>query len=335
MEYGQIAQLSRPVSRFVFGTAHPVFFSATRSLRGEEAGFEQALDTAFRLLDAVYAMGVNTLDCSNHYGEEPVGEWLAARGLHDAVNILTKGAHFNAWRSRVTPYDILSDAHDSLAKLGKKTLEIYLLHRDDESQPVGPVMEALDSLHRQGKVGVIGVSNWRVERIQEANDYAARHQLTPFSVNSPYFGLARQLTDVWGGGCQSISGPENRAAREWVRAQRMPVFAYSSLARGLFSGKFLSGETEKMKTVLDEPGMRGYVDEDNLERLHRAEIIAGEKGVPVSRIALAWMLCQPLDVYPVISTASAERMRSNIAAADIALTPDECAWLNLEREERG
>lgn len=335
MEYGQIAQLSRPVSRFVFGTAHPVFFSATRSLHGEEAGFEQALDTAFRLLDAVYAMGVNTLDCSNHYGEEPVGEWLAARGLHDAVNILTKGAHFNAWRSRVTPYDILSDAHDSLAKLGKKTLEIYLLHRDDESQPVGPVMEALDSLHRQGKVGVIGVSNWRVERIQEANDYAVRHQLTPFAVNSPHFGLALQLTDVWGGGCQTIAGPGHEKDRAWLSERKMPVFAYSSLARGLFSGRFLSHEREKMKETLDEHSLRGYVDEGNLERLRRAEVIAGEKGVPVSRIALAWMLCQPLDVYPVISTASAERMRSNIAAAEIRLTPEDCAWLNLERKERG
>ena len=152
-------------------------------------------------------MGINTLDCSNHYGEEPVGEWLAARGLHDEVNILTKGAHFNTWRNRVTPYDILADAHDSLAKLGKKKLEIYLLHRDDESQPVGPIMEALHSLVKEGKAGIIGVSNWRLARIQQANDYAKEHRLTPLSVNSPHFGLALQLTDVWGGGCQTIAGP--------------------------------------------------------------------------------------------------------------------------------
>ena len=73
----------------------------------------------------------------------------------------------------------------------------------------------------------------------------------------------------------------------------------------------------------------------NLRRLARAEEIAKEKGVPVSRIALSWMLHQPMDIYPVISTASAEKMRSNIAAANIRLTPQECAWLNLEREDRG
>lgn len=334
MKYGQIANLARPVSRFVFGTAHEVFFSATRSLHGQEPGFEAALENAFKLLDKVYAMGINTLDCSNHYGEEPVGEWLAARGLHDEVNILTKGAHFNAWRNRVTPYDILSDAHDSLAKLGKKKLEIYLLHRDDETRPVGPIMEALHSLVAESKVNIIGVSNWTLARIREANAYAQKHQLTPFAVNSPHFGLALQLTDVWGGGCQTIAGPEYKEDRAWFREQGMPIFAYSSLARGLFSGRFQSHERDKISTLLDEHALKGYVDDGNLRRLARAEVIAKEKGVPVSRIALAWMLCHPLDVYPVISTASAERMRSNIAAADISLTPEDCAWLNLEKEDR-
>lgn len=83
MKYGSIPGLDRPVSRFIFGTAHPAFFSATRSLHEGEPGFEEALQKAFALLDEVYAMGVNLIDCSAHYGEEPVGEWLAARKLQE------------------------------------------------------------------------------------------------------------------------------------------------------------------------------------------------------------------------------------------------------------
>lgn len=332
MQYEQINGLGRPVSRFVFGTAHPVFFAATRTDHGEEPGFQQALDKAFALLDAVFAMGINTLDCSNHYGEEPVGEWLHARGLHDQVNILTKGAHHNTWRKRVTPYDILADAHDSLAKLGKKTLEIYLLHRDDVTQPVGPIMEALNQLRQQGKVGLIGVSNWTLPRVQEANEYAEKHGLVPFAVNSPHYGLAHQLGDVWGGGCETLTGPQNKKAREWYLRQQMPIFAYSSLARGLFSGEYHSQDLEKMKARLDEPAQRGYLNEDNLRRLARAESLAREKGCTVSQIALAFMLCQPLRIFPVISTAHPERMRENISALNIPLSPEQCAWLDLERD---
>ncbi|MDD4079973.1 MAG: aldo/keto reductase [Eubacteriales bacterium] len=335
MQYGQIKNILRPVSRFVFGTAHPVFFKATRSDHGEEAGFPQALEEAFRLLDEVYALGVNILDCSAHYGEEPVGEWLAARGLQGQVLILTKGAHHNAWRKRVTPYDILSDAYDSLAKLGVDTIDIYLLHRDDPTQPVGPIMEALDSLVSQDKARVIGVSNWELSRIQEANEYARKHGLAPLGANSPHYGLARQLTDVWGGGCQTITGEDNRQAREWFIQQKMPIFAYSSLARGLFSGKVQFSQRDRLGEVLDDITMRGYVDEGNLKRLERAEIIAREKGATVPQIALAWMTNQPLDVYPVISSSNARQMRANIAAGDIRLTPGEVAWLDLQREDRG
>jgi len=335
MRYGQIKNLDRPVSRFVFGTAHPVFFAATRSEHGEEPGFEEALKRAFDLLDEVYALGVNILDCSAHYGEEPVGEWLTARGLHEEVLILTKGAHHNSWRKRVTPYDILTDAHDSLAKLGKQSLDIYLLHRDDPKEPVGPIVEALSTLYQQGKVRLIGVSNWSLERIQEANAYAGQHGLAPFSVNSPHYGLAHQLTDVWGGGCQTLTGPENQAAREWFIQQKMPIFAYSSLARGLFSGRFQSSQREKMAETLDEYAKKGYVDEDNLRRLERAEMIAREKGVSVPQVALAWLLNQPLDVYPVVSSSGSRQMRDNIAALDIKLSQEDCAWLDLEREDRG
>ena len=95
MEYGHIDHVSKPISRIVFGTAMPTLFAAFRSVYGEAPDFPQRLDAAFRLLDDMYAEGVNCFDCADHYGEEPLGEWLEARGLRDEVVILTKGAHHN------------------------------------------------------------------------------------------------------------------------------------------------------------------------------------------------------------------------------------------------
>lgn len=334
MNYGNIKYVDKPVSRLLFGTAIPEMFAAMRSVHGEEPDFAQVLDRAFALLDSIYAMGINTFDCANHYGEEALGEWMKDRGLLDKVVVLTKGAHHNAWRKRVTDYDILSDAHDSLKKLNRDYIDIYVLHRDDPTVPVGPIVEVLNRLHREGKIGAFGASNWTHQRIAEANAYAQAHGLIPFTVSSPNFGLADQVADLWGGGCVTISGPANREAREWYAAQKMPVIAYSSLGRGFFSGRVQSSRPESAREVLDSFAQIGYISDDNFHRLARAEELAAEKGVKVPQIAMAWIMNQPLDVYAVVGSSNPERMKSNIEASELKLTEAECRWLDLEIDQR-
>lgn len=334
MNYGNIKYVDKPVSRLLFGTAIPEMFAAMRSVHGEEPDFAQVLDRAFALLDSIYAMGINTFDCANHYGEEALGEWMKDRGLLDKVVVLTKGAHHNAWRKRVTDYDILSDAHDSLKKLNRDYIDIYVLHRDDPTVPVGPIVEVLNRLHREGKIGAFGASNWTHQRIAEANAYAQAHGLIPFTVSSPNFGLADQVADLWGGGCVTISGPANREAREWYAAQKMPVIAYSSLGRGFFSGRVQSSRPESAREVLDSFAQIGYISDDNFRRLARAEELAAEKGVKVPQIAMAWIMNQPLDVYAVVGSSNPERMKSNIEASELKLTEAECRWLDLEIDQR-
>ncbi len=128
MRYGNIPGLDAPVSRLVFGTAARVIGEAAK-------GGEAELNAAFELLDRVLASGVNTFDCAAHYGEEVLGAWMAERGVRERCVVLTKCAHPNRWRERVTDFDILSDAHDSLAKLKTDRIDLYLLHRDDRSVP--------------------------------------------------------------------------------------------------------------------------------------------------------------------------------------------------------
>lgn len=333
MNYGRIQYVNKPVSRIVFGTATPKMFAAFRSVYGESPDFPERLDAAFSLLDGMYAEGVNCFDCADHYGEEPLGEWIEARGLRDEVVILTKGAHHNRWRKRVTDFDILHDVHNSLAKLKTDHIELYLLHRDDPSVAVGPLMDALNRCVDEGKLGAIGASNWTVERMEEANEYAAKHGMRGFTVASPNYGLAVQVEDPWGGGCVTISGPENRKAREWYAKNGIPVFAYSAMARGFFSGKVRGDDPESAEKVMDAPGLKGYAHPENFERLRRCEKMAKEKGASVADIALAWLFNQRrLDVYALIATSRRENMRANIEASKLELTDEECAWLDLETE---
>lgn len=332
MLYGSIPQVKKPISRLVFGTAYPKMFAAFRSVYGEEPDFQERLNAAFALLDGVYAQGINCFDCSDHYGEEPLGEWLEARNLHDKVVILTKGAHHNRWRKRVTDFDILHDVHNSLAKLKTKHLDIYMLHRDDPEVPVGPIVDVLNRCYDEGKIGAFGVSNWTVARIIEANEYAAKHGLQPFSVTSPNFGLAEQIADPWGGGCTSLSGVANRADRAFHSENKLPVFAYSSLARGFLSGKISSAHPEQASEILEPAAVKGYCCPDNFERLRRCEILAAEKGMTVPQIAMAWIFNQKdLDVYALVSCSPAN-MALNIQASETTLSENECKWLNLEIE---
>ena len=265
-----------------------------------------------------------------------MGRWMEARENRDKCVIITKGAHPNNWRDRVTDYDILADANDSLKKLKTDKIDIYMLHRDSHTVPVGIIVEALNRLYQEGKISVFGGSNWTHKRIQEANEYALKHNLMPFSVSSPNFGLAEQVNDPWVGdakfadGCVTISGPENIDARNWYKENSIPVFAYSSLARGFLAGVFKSTEPETAKQVIDEPGILGYYCENNIERLRRCEILAKEKNVTVAQIAMAWIYNQPFEVFALSSPVTEQQIMENIAAIDIILNEDERKWLNLE-----
>jgi aryl-alcohol dehydrogenase-like predicted oxidoreductase len=190
--------------------------------------------------------------------------------------------------------------------------------------------------HDAGRIHAFGGSNWRHERIEEANEYAARHNLTPFTASSPNFGLAEQVENPWGPGCVSLSGPAQAEARAWYLANRMPVLAYSSLARGFFSGRITPDNFEGTRSSLDRACLTAYCHDVNFERLRRAIQLAEEKGSSggsqptVPQIALAYILHSPLDVFPLVGAANGDEFEENVRAFDIELSEEECAWLNLE-----
>ena len=162
-----------------------------------------------RLLDCAYSLGINALDLANVYGggdsERAVGKWMEERGNREEIYILTKGAHPNRDRARVTPYDIAADIMDSLVRLRTDYIDAYLLHRDDVTKPVGPIMDCLHEHLTAGRIRAFGGSNWTHGRIKEANAYAAEKNQTPMTVSSPNYGVCEQVEDPWGPGCVTIS----------------------------------------------------------------------------------------------------------------------------------
>ena len=324
MEYGNIPNVDKPVSRLVQGT---IMLSSAE----EEYSFD--------LLDQVFEAGINTFDSAHLYGggdcERVLGRWIKDRGVRKEVVILTKCCHMNADRDRVTPFDISSDLHDSLARLYTDYIDLYLLHRDDLRVPVGPIVDTLNHYIGAGNLGVIGGSNWTHERIERANLYAATSGQQPFTVSSPNFSLAEQAEPPWTG-CISISGAEGDAARSWYLENQMPLFTWSSIANGFFSGRVNRENYMSLveEGVFDESADRAYCTEDNFERLDRVGQMAGEKGLSIPQVALAYVLNQPLNIFALVGGRSGDEISANMQSLQTKLSDQEMAWLNLERSER-
>jgi aryl-alcohol dehydrogenase-like predicted oxidoreductase len=319
MKYGTINNINKPVSRIVLGT---MIISTDNFERSAE------------ILDAALRNGINTLDSAHvYYGgqsERAIGKWMEMRGNREKMVIATKGAIPNADRKRVTPFDITADIYDSLTRLRSDYIDIYMLHRDDPEYPIGPIVEILNEHKTAGRIRAFGGSNWTHERLQEANDYAAANNLTPFTVSSPNFGLAEQVEDPWGPGCVTVSGPQNADARAWYKQHDMPIFAYSSLGRGFFSGRVTRQNFDEIKDTLDGACKTAYCHEVNFKRLDRAEKMAREKGMTVAEIATAYIFNYPLNVFALIGSENEAEMQSAIKASETTLTAEEIAWLNLE-----
>lgn len=319
MEYGNVPGIDKPISRLVQGT---VMLSESR------------LDESFALLDAVFEMGCTTFDTAHVYGsgdcERTLGRWIQARGNREKVVVLAKGAHHNRDRQRVTPFDIEADLHDSRARQSAEYFDLYLLHRDDPSVPVGPIVEILNEYKEKGWFRAYGGSNWSTARIAEANAYAEEHGLAPFVASSPNFSLAVQIKPPWPN-CVSISGPEGAGERAWYQEHNTPLFTWSSLAGGFFSGRFtresLPGSGE---TLLIE----SYGSDENYTRLERVQELAAEKGLSVPQLATAYIMSVPLNIFALVGCRTPGEFQDNLAASTTKLSEAEIDWLELKSDSR-
>ncbi|MGJ3241109.1 MAG: aldo/keto reductase [Anaerolineae bacterium] len=319
MQYDSIIGIERPLSRLIQGT---VYFTDANP------------DEAFALFDAVFEQGCNTFDTAHAYAkgacERVLGQWLRARNIRDEVVILDKGAHPYDGQQRVTPDDITADLYESLERLGVETIDLYVLHRDDPTQAVEPLMECLYEQYQAGRIKAIGGSNWSYQRLAQANTYASEQGLLPFAVSSPQFSLARMIRPAWAG-CVSVG--HDVEAQAWYREQDMPLLTWSSLAGGFMTGKFTRHNLDTFDDYFDEVSINAYADEENFLRLERAQQLAEQHQISLPQLALAYVLNQPLRIFALIGSMTGAQFAENQHALTISLTAEELDWLNLKRDQ--
>ena len=303
--YGKIPGVEKPVSRMVMGTM---------TIAGEIGS-----PNAFALLDYYREHGGNCFDTAHIYGggagERLLGEWIRQRGVRDEVHVIVKGAH----TPNCNPTAMLREFNESLERLQTDRADFYMLHRDNLEIPVGEFVDALNEQVRAGRIGLFGGSNWSLERVEEANAYAAANGLQGFGLVSNQFSLARMVEPVWAG-CISASDP---ASRQWFTGRQMPLFAWSSQSRGFFV-------RAARDYTADAELVRCWYSDDNFARLERVRELAAKKGTDPIQIAAAYILHQPFPLFGLIGPWTLAEMASSFAAFSIVLTDEERRWINLE-----
>lgn len=303
MKYGQIAGVEKPISRLVMGVDNQVTWPHTAVM-----------------LDDFFERGGNCFDSAYIYGgglcEKMLGHWVRNRGIREQVVILDKGAH----TPHCNPEALSRQLEESLTRLQTDYVDIYMMHRDNLAIPVGEFITVLNEHKNAGRLRIFGASNWSIERLEEANRWAQEHGMAGFSVMSNNFSLARMVEPPWAG-CIAASDPRSR---EWLTRTQMPLMPWSSQARGFFTGRAHPDDRS------DEELARCWYSEDNFRRLERVNAMAKERGVLPINIALAYVLCQPFPTFPLFGPRLLSETRTSFPALDIALTPEEVRWLNLE-----
>ena len=300
MKYGRLEGLDKPVSRLILGTVGASW-----------------IPYASVMFDEFFRCGGNCFDTAYIYGQSDalLGQWIKNRGIRDQVAILAKGGH----TPFCDPASISRQLVETLERMQTDYADIYILHRDNSDIPVGEFVDMFNEHANAGRIRAFGGSNWSLERVQAANDYAKSKGLRGFSAVNNNFSLARMITEPWGG-CIGSSDAESRA---WLEKTQLPMLSWSSLAKGFF---VRGGDPD----VADNDLMRCWYSDDNFQRLERAKELAKKKGVAPVMIAVAWVLHQPFPTFALFGPGNLEEMHISLQALNVSLTPDEVKWLNLE-----
>ena len=279
------------------------------------------------LLDSFFEGGGNFIDTALVYGEwlpggkglseKTIGKWLKARGNREQVIISTKGAHprLNTMNvQRLAPEEIVSDLDESLQNLGTETIDLYWLHRDDPNRPVAAILKTLNKQVKAGKIRYFGCSNWRLERLKEAQHYAAENGLQPFSANQVMWSLATPNPEAFLFDPNMVGMDE--LLRNYHQKNNLAVLAYTSQARGFFTRLAKRG-SEGLPHNLK----KNYINEENLEKMFRLKVVSKETGYHMGEIVLSYLLSQPFPTFPIAGSSNLIQLKENMGATDKYLEP--------------
>jgi len=281
-----------------------------------DAGDEAA---ALATVDRALELGCFFLDTADFYagGENEKLVGRAVRGRRDSFVVATK---FGLKPDPDDPAGRLIDGRpeyvreaveDSLLRLGIDHIDLLYQHRVDPGTPIEETVGAMAGLVDEGKVRFLGLSEARPENIRKAH---AVHPITA---------LQNELS-VWERGAL-----EPGAALETCRELGIGFVAFSPLGRGFLTGRYSSPDDfDPADYRTRDPRMARETFDRNLALVGELREIASSLDATPAQVAIAWVLAQGDDIVPIPGTKSADRLRENLAAAELRLSGEALARLD-------
>nr|WP_145156885.1 aldo/keto reductase [Paenibacillus terrae] len=253
-------------------------------------------------------LGVNFLDTAFIYGpgrsEELIGEVLKEKGRAKAV-LATKGAHKFVDGKVVmdnSPSFLQQSVEDSLRRLQTDYIDLFYIHFPDEQTPKAEAVGALQRLKEQGKIRAIGVSNFSIDQLKEAN------------VNG--------YVDVLQSEYNLFARDAEKELLPYCEANGISFVPYFPLASGLLGGKYTK-DTTFSDFRANNPRFQGEAFARNLDKVDRLRPIASQKNVEVAHVVLAWYLKQPAIDALIPGAKKPEQVKENLKTLDVQLTDAE------------
>ncbi|WP_312148453.1 aldo/keto reductase [Paenibacillus odorifer] len=266
-------------------------------------------ETGRNIVRSALDYGINFIDSAFIYGpgrsEELIGEVLKERGGRDNVVIATKGAHVITG-DKITldnsPAFLRQSVEDSLKRLQTDYIDLYYIHFPDESTPKDEAVGELKKLKDEGKIRAIGVSNFSIDQLKEANKDGH------VDVLQSHYNLLHRDAE--------------QDLLPYTQEHGISFVPYFPLASGLLGGKYKQGDTFS-DIRKNDPLFQGETFAKNLEKVDKVRQIANAKGVEVAHVVLAWYLTVPSIDALIPGAKRPEQIVSNLETLKVRLTPEE------------
>lgn len=274
-------------------------------------GGVDTFENARAMVRRAFDLGITHFDLANNYGpppgsaEENFGRILKAdfAGYRDEMVISTKAGYYmwpgpyGDWGSRKY---LTASLDQSLKRMGLEYVDIFYHHRPDPETPLEETMNALDHIVRQGKALYVGISSYNAEQTGKASKIL-KELGTPCLIHQPSYSMFNRWIE---NGLQQV-----------LEEEGIGTIAFSPLAQGLLSDKYLSGIPADSRAAKPTGFLKPQaITEEKLKKVMQLNEMAKARGQSLSQMAIAWVLRKGRVTSALVGTSKVSQIEENIAA---------------------